>query len=117
MKKKSEKVAHYESILLEDIRSKLELVIEVAQETKQQLELKIDHVKTELTQEILDVKTGLSLVSRKVNHLETRFDSLETKVDKMNIDLSEKIDRIGLRLDQHDVEIENLKKVQGLTTH
>ncbi len=139
--KKSEEVAHYESILLEDIRSKMELVVEVSQSTRQYLETKIDDLETRLTQKIDDVSAGLAAVSREVfdpkqglgaingrlshletrfdglenrfNGLESRFDKLEIKVDKMNDDLSEKIDKIGLRLDRHEVDIELLKKSQG----
>lgn len=143
--KKSEEVAHYESIILEDIRSKMELVIEVSQSTRQYLDTKIDDLETRLTQKIDDVTAGLAAVSREVfdskqglgainsrlchletrfdglenrfNGLEGRFDKLETKVDKMNEDLSEKIDKIGIRLDGHEVNIELLKKNQGLMAH
>ena len=89
---------HYNAILLEEIRSQMNGVIETVQLTKESLETKIDESKDELKQEIQILQIAVGKNSEDIKKNSEDIKRLEQKLDLV----VEKVDR-------HDEEIVFLK--------
>ena len=138
--KKGETVEHYNSVLLEDIKSKMELVLEGMDVVKSELKKEMHNLDEKLTGEIELLKTvvhkhsvdiewetrtyrtitnsikenNLQIVanSKKMEELDA---DLKVEMHCIEKNLSEKIDKIGERLDDHENRIVNIEK--NLPTH
>ena len=87
--------SHYVVVLLEEIRDQVKLVVELKGEiadVRTGLSARIDSVRAELKGEIVSVRTELA---------ETRSE------------LSDKLDKIGVRLDKHDMEIKDSRQARN----
>lgn len=112
--KKTESVAHYESVLLEGMRDDIRAIADGLVMTREELGGRIEASRTELKQEIADVKTGLGMLHARVDRVESglndKIDHVEKELKDTRNELSGKIDKIGDRLDRHDAEITQIKQ-------
>jgi archaellum component FlaC len=95
MKKKSD-IAHYNAILIEDLRSEFKIVTEAVIGTRESLETKIESVKQDLEVKIDDLRTELKM----------EIGDLRENVEE----LSEKIDTVMVRVERHEEDISFLKR-------
>lgn len=140
--KKSEKVAHYESILIEEIRSDFRAVTESVDLLREGLENKIESVRVELKTDIGDLRTSVGVLNKEVTGLrqdvtvlqsdvsglrkdvtalqsdvevlQTDVTDLHSQLEKVETNLGEKMDRIGAHVFRQDQEITHLKELQGI---
>ena len=120
---------------MEDIRGEFKAVIEVVESSRETLGARIDTLETELRQEITDTKTGLKRLDLKLDSAEKNLRgemlamkySLEAQIlmtkqdlraamvelkQDLRQDSTAKFQKIETRLDQHETDIEILKKAQ-----
>lgn len=132
--KEKETIEHYNAVLLEDIKSKMEFVIEGMESTKQSLKNDMNNLQENMTQEMelmkgvmhkytedLDIRS-LWINNLKNNVKETNLQIVQTneKIDKFRAELtttigtsgtelSAKIDKIGEKIDDNDTRITTLE--------
>lgn len=117
---KNETVEHYNAILLEDIKSKMEAVIEGMQSVETRLTSKMDdmeaHLSSDITMlktavtahsgEIKELKTAVTAHSGEIRKLESNMQAMEqrldTKIDQVETRLSDKIDKQDARWTNHE---------------
>lgn len=137
-KTKNGTVEHYNAILLEDIKSKMETVIEGMQATEGRLAAQMNDMKTELkgdiemlkavvtthSGEINDLKAGMSGLTAEVSGLKTEVQKLDAKIDQVEIRLSDKIEATRTELksemqhangrwDDHETRITTLERASS----
>lgn len=135
-----ETIEHYNAVLLEDIRSKMEQVIEGMEATKDELKKEARHLEQHLTQEIELLKSVVHkhsgtlgipddsyvLVGNRIKESNLQIVELRTEIKDMNeglatklVDvkndmnametrLSNKMDAIGTRIDDHEAKPVNI---------
>lgn len=122
-------VGHYNAILLEDIRHKMETVIEATQSTKIELKDEIKALRDDLSGRI-DIVEGVlrhhSVGIQKLNHdvaglktdvggLKTDVGGLKSEMRQMEDRLSAKIDRVADRVENHETRIAKLEDQTATT--
>jgi len=122
MKKKKEDLngspEHYNSVLLEDIKSKMELVIEGMYTIKDELSRKIDETKDELKQDIKLNQLAITKTREDMSAMECRLKQeisdvrteLKEDMHSMENRLTEKIEGNNTRLKDHDKRISVLEE-------
>ena len=106
--------SHYVVVLLEEIRDQVKLVAESAEMTRDRLESRIEESRVELKGEIADVRTGLSARIDSVRaELKGEIVSVRTELAETRSELSDKLDKIGVRLDKHDMEIKDSRQARN----
>ncbi len=96
---------HYNAVLLEEIRSQMNVVIETTEVTRETLEAKIEEVRTELKQEIQITQMAVKANSVKLQEHDQRFDNLEKDVKE----IKQKLEGVVEKIERHDEEITFLK--------
>ena len=97
--------SHYNAVLLEEVRSQMNTVIETMEVNHTQLNEKIDGVEMRLTDRIEIVETVVKRNSAKLQEHDQRFDRLETDVKEIKA----KLDDVAGKVDRHDEVITFLK--------
>lgn len=97
-----EKVEQYNAVLLEDIRSKMELVIEVVDSTKTELKGEMRSFKENVNDRFDVLETVVKKNSSNIVGLKTGMKDMEKR-------LSTKIDGIRYRVDDHEERITTLE--------
>lgn len=116
---------HYNAVLLEEIRSQMNAVIETVEVTGANLNEKIDGVEKRLTARIEVIEIVVKGNSAKLKEhdkqfekIDQRFEKIETKLkehDQRFDRLEEKMDRVVEKVDRHDEEIIFLKSAVSQT--
>ena len=122
MKKKKEDLngspEHYNSVLLENIKLKMELVIEGMYTIKDELSRKIDETKDELKQDIKLNQLAITKTREDMSAMECRLKQeisdvrteLKEDMHSMENRLTEKIEGNNTRLKDHDKRISVLEE-------
>lgn len=110
-KTKSGTVQHYNAILLEDINSKMELVIEGMEATRTGIQSDMQQMESRLMGKIDLLEAAVTAHSGEINGLKTEVQRLDAKIDRVERNLSEKIDQQNTRWDGHENRITTLEKV------
>jgi hypothetical protein len=84
-------IMHYNAVMLEDLKSKMELVIEFMETVGSELKREI----AQLDRKIEDLRAEMNL----------KFDALNFKIDKVEERLTLRIDKVAARLDDHDTRL------------
>lgn len=99
-------------VLVEDTHSKMQLVIEGMQLTEERLTRKVDEFRQEFREDINMLKTIVTGHSEDLAGLKTDAAGLKTdvarldnKMDRVEANLSAKIDKVMDRVDNHEVRI------------
>ncbi len=122
--KPSETVEHYNAILLEDIKSKMELVIEGMQTVETRLTCRMDGMETRLMGEIDMLKLAVTVHSGEIKELRSEVKDIRSEVKDIRSEvkdikfemqavetrLSDKIDKWDTRWDDHEDRITALEK-------
>ena len=116
---KSDKLEHYNAVLLEDIKSKIEFVLEAVDVTQNTLKSESKHLEERVTQEIELLKTVIHKHSDEIGFNARVFDSLSNNIKENNLQivelrkkLAERLDKTDECLDDHETRIVGLE-----TTH
>jgi hypothetical protein len=135
--KKSKTIEHYNAVLLEDIKSKMEFVIEGMKSTKDSIKKDVGGLEIKLTQEIELLKSVVHKHSSDIEweakthemlrnnikectlqivdnnkRIETMQGRLLNEINQTETRLSTKIDKIGNRIGDHEGRIVILEKNQ-----
>ena len=107
-------IAHYNAILLEEMRSEFKAVAEAVEFTRESLGTKIDALESRmdrLEMRVDRLEVGLRRLEtelrREINAVRIE---LKQEIGSVGEELSAKIDKIGARLDRHEEEITRLKE-------
>ncbi|OGQ04798.1 MAG: hypothetical protein A2W61_04810 [Deltaproteobacteria bacterium RIFCSPLOWO2_01_44_7] len=103
---------HYNAVLLEEIRSQMNGVIETVQLTGQRLDEKIDGVEKRLTErlEIVEMVVRGNSEDIKKNSEDIKKNSEDIKKNTVTIQrLEQKLDPVIEKVERHDVDILRLK--------
>jgi hypothetical protein len=118
--KKEETIQHYNAVLFEDLKSKMELVIEGMETTKDELGREMKGIECRLVKEIELLKSVVhkhsdrfetvgnwyEIFSNRIKENNLQIVELRTElkgdIDRLEKNLSDKIDTIGARLDDHE---------------
>lgn len=108
--KKSE--GHYNAILLEDISSKMDQVIEGMENTKHELRAEIGEFREHVDHRFAILEAAVTAHSKilaergaQLDSHDTKLDHLEKSLHQMEDRLSAKIDKIAVRVDDHEGRI------------
>lgn len=102
----------YNAVLLEEIRSQTNAVIETVDLTRTTLEEKIDGVEKRLTDRIEIVEMVVKANSAKLQEHDLRFEKIDQRFDGLEKDVKEikqKLDDVAEKVERHDEEIVFLK--------
>ena len=133
MKKKKEDLngspEHYNSVLLEDIKSKMELVIEGMYTIKDELSRKIDETKDELKQDIKLNQLAITKTREDMSAMECRLkqeisdvrtelkqDIADVRTDMRSMEERLKQEISDVRVDMHAMENRLTEKIEGNNT-
>lgn len=105
--------SHCNAVLLEDIRSKMELVIEGMNTTRSELKCEIGDFRKEVNQRFEIVESAIKHNSEKIENVRTELKSeiqdVRTELKDVETRLSGKIDKVGARVDNHEKRITALE--------
>ncbi len=121
--KKSETIAHYNAILIENIESNMKAVIESVEATESRLSNEMSEFRKEVnnrfeivegvlrihSRDINELKTDVSGLKTDVSGLKTDVSGLKTEMHEMEQRLTEKIDKIVEKVDDHETRIIKLE--------
>ncbi|MDO8462274.1 MAG: hypothetical protein Q7S98_05380 [Deltaproteobacteria bacterium] len=100
----------YQNVLLEEMKSQIELTLEAVEEGKKQnLEL-YQSLKSTLK---LDISLSQMALTGRIDSVRSEVTELRQKFEKAKDELSAKIDKVGDRLDRHEEEISHLKEASA----
>ncbi|MFH1873723.1 MAG: hypothetical protein ABH859_00855 [Pseudomonadota bacterium] len=104
---------HYNAVLLEDIRSNMQMLAEGMQTMKAELKADIQGVDQRLTQEIRLTQHALEKTNDKIDNVRTELKSdienIRSDMQAMEERLSVKLDRNNDRLEDHETRITALE--------
>ncbi len=114
--KKGDEIEHYNAVLLEDIKSKMEFVLEGMDVVKNELKSEMHSLDRKITNEIELLKTVIHKHSSDINWSNNIYKSLNNNIKENNLQITEvgkkledKIDKIGERIDDHETRITTLE--------
>lgn len=103
--KGKETIEHYNAVLLEDIRSKVEQVAEGVDTTRNELRCEIREFKEDVNDRLTLVDAAIRKHSDAINENTKRIEAMEEQVGQMEIRL---INAISTRLDEHESKPVNI---------
>lgn len=118
---------HYNAILLEEVRSQMELVLEKVTGSEDRLmtairELRIEHdqrfdvieaVLRQHSQILQQHDRQFEKIGQRLDRVETQIVEMRQELSSTRQELSAKIDTTGVRLDHHEQDISLLKQAAG----
>ena len=100
--------AHYNAVIMEGIRSEMQVVVEGMQQTKVELQREIRDFREEVNGRFTIVEAAICKNSADIKELKTEMKSMQTEMKSMEVRLSDKIDASGNRLDEHEAKPMNI---------
>ena len=115
-----ESIAHYNAVMIEELRSQFKFVIEKSESSEGRLRQLIEDLRKENQEDHDDIKLVLRKNSDMFEQVDRRFDILEKKVDGLEQkveshdrrfeSLEHKFDRLEQKVDGHDLRFDTLEQ-------
>jgi hypothetical protein len=96
-------IMHYNAVMLEDLKSKMDFIIEYMETMRREFDLKIDALRDEMNQKFDALNYKIDKVEERLNR---RIDDVEARlnrrIDDVEARLTLRIDKIAVHLDAHE---------------